>query len=505
MKRTLLLALGGCLTISGCSDDGGGSSKLTISAQVGSDYNVAYTPTLTDHMLAALVGKPAMALNSGANVDQVVAIPTTEGTFVTNMLHTADIANDGRFSLSLERSYGWVLLLVDSQAISAEQKVGAYVTARVTQDDTLVAYSADTLSGSLDLGVLSQSGNEAVGSSANAFALSLDDIKAVAQSDDAYKHLINDYLNYDEDKGTGYTLQPIFNWSGPSLTTLGNVDAPANSIASYQSDGLQLNLQTNDTATLNLPDGICDGSQNYTLYPPSTILDTNGMSYDANSGMGNDGSSPDNNIGSSQSGNWLQDGRYYCYDHDFGMQWYGSGDNALFGFSGANANLLVPAQGMPEGQWLLKHNGNTVAWFDLAISAPLDSAGHLVTPFPSLRINHESDGRITSVEVHWHIYDAATAQYVTLNTEQLQAIDHLIAHSFISMHDEDGPDINTPQTIDILGGPQYSNALVQSIDLGENTAYLSDSSGDVSGNLVPTLVKVGYHLGGIEYQFGWNN
>ena len=506
-KSLLLLS---ALSISACGgSSSSSSSSMSVSATVGSDYTVAYTPTLMDKVFATIVGNTAMALGSRTTVDQVVAIPSSEGHFGGSMLQlmkVADIANDGRFSLTLDKSYDWVILLIDSTALTLSDRVVSYVTASVNSSDTLVAYSGGSIQSSLDLGTLAQANDEAVGQADTAsFNLTLDAITAVAQSDNGYKHMINAYLNYDQTTGVFYAMQPTFNWQAVSLSGLGNIDPVVNDISGYALAGFSLKIETNNLASPTIPDEACSGNSTITLFPPATIQTSTGRTYDAVNGVSNDGGGSDTNMGIANSANWFQSGRYYCYDDDFGVQYYQTSETALYDFG---RDFQVPAGGMPTGHWLLDVGGATKGEFDLEVSVPKDAAGNYNVPIPMLRINHDAtSGVISLIDVSWFIYDSVAAQYVEMTAEQIAAIGDMTKESFISVQDEDGPDPATNAYTANIIGPVYDTGLLTSADLSNisTPAYFPGSAGDVTGNIVPTYISITYSIGGLEYSFVWNN
>lgn len=497
----------------GSSDGGGGSGSISISATVGSDYTVAYAPGIFEELVATLWGRRAVALGSGEVVDQVVAVPSWQGHFGGDGLkgmQTASIGRDGGFSLSLARSYDWVLLLVNSQATSMSDKVVSYVSARITEEDTLVTYSGAKLLADMQLGELTRSGDEARGDyDEAAFDLTLDQIKAVAQSDNGYKHLINAYLNYHPATGIFYSAQPIFSWNAGSIVGL---DAPptADGLSAYELDGFTVNVETNNVTDPAVLDEVCNGDVSFGLYPPSAIQDREGNTYDAVNGMVSDDEIDgyDTNIGVPE--NWVQDGRTYCYDSDFGAQYHGGSNTVLYGFKGARSVLRVPDVvdgGLPAGHWLLKADSSTLAEFDLAVGSPVDAAGNYKIPLPAIQVSHGEGGVITGISVAWFVYNEATAEYQELNPDQMSAVDSLLRDSFIEVQDENGSDPENPVNVHIDQAPAYSDGLVTSLDFSNESKnwYFPGSAGDVSGNLVPTFIKIGMHLAGLEYQFGWHN
>ncbi len=461
-------------------------------------------------MLAAVLGKSAFALGSGTLIDQVVAVPSTQGHFGGDMLQlmkTADIASDGSFSITLEQSYDWVLLLVNSQAASLTEKVVSYVAVKVDENNSLIAYSGASFNGNIDLGVLLKVGTEAQGTliSASSFGLTLDQLTAVAKSDNGFKHMINAYLNYNAATGIHYTAQPIFSWSAGAIAGLDTAPV-ASAISSYVMNGFNLNVETNNVTSPALPDAVCSGSSLVSLFPSADIADSAGANFSPTSGLANNGAGVETNLGVANSANWFSNGRYYCYDDDFGMQFNAGSSNVLYGFQGSRSLFRVPAGGMPAGHWIIQADSLTLAEFDLQVSSPLDDTGHTTIPVPMLRVNHAGDGRVSGLEVSWYLYDSTTTLYTPLSSAQISAINSLVRQSFIEVQDEDGTNPSAPQTVTLLE-PFYSNNLLASVAVSASSTpwYFPNSAGDSTGNLVPTFIKVGLSMGGLEYQFVWGN
>lgn len=186
------------------------------------------------------------------------------------------------------------------------------------------------------------------------------------------------------------------------------------------------------------------------------------------------------------------------------MQFNAGSTNVLYGFQGPRSLFQVPDGGMPAGHWIMKSNSLTLAEFDLQVSSPLDDSGNYTIPVPVLRVNQASNGQITGLDVSWYLYDPESSQYTELSDVQISAVNSLVGESFIEVQDEDGPIPSDPQTITLLE-PLYSNNLLATVPVsGSSTPwYFPASAGDIDGNLVPTFIKVGLSMGGLEYQFVW--
>lgn len=525
-----LMACGGG---GGSGDDGGnGGGRVSLSAQLGTSYNIAAPPGLSESLLAALFGKKAMAINTASIVDKVVAIPSYSGSLAPadlDNMQTASLNGNGRFSLSLQTSYDWVILLVNSNASSIDDKVAGYVTATIDSENTLVAFPGSELSSDLDMGTLESDGvNEAQSSTdgtqnAASFKLSLKELKSIAKSDDSYKHLINLYLNYDPATKTAYQPQLSYTWNAGSISSTGNAIPTASTIDAYQAVGFNVGIET---ANINaaLKDGICSGTTLVELIPPAAVSNVDSSrSWDTTNNFTNNADySPTcalddtacMNIGADPS-SWLQsngsENRYYCYDADFAIQIPLSVNGALINFGWGP--LSIPATGLPQGTWVYKVDGSEVAWFDLAVASPVNSAGKFTTtPVPAINMAYDSvTGLISGIAITWFQFDPETDIYVALTPEQENAFDAIVNDSFISVIDDTGT-LNRSGSVH-LGSVEdagfSSNGLVDgsgiTFPIESNAWYLPGSAGDQPDNLVPTTISIGLSMSGVSYFFGWSN
>ena len=349
-KRTFISILSvAILGLSACGGggDGGsssGSGSVSLSAVIDGSYNVAYTPTLIDHVKDLILGERAIAISSGT-VDKVVAIPTWQGSYGPasfDSMVTADVANDGSFSLNIGASYEWVILLTDSTATDATEKVAGYVVLTVDDNENLVAFSGSTMSSNVDLGTLSKSGNEAQSSrtaedNSSSFNLTLDQLASMARSDDGYKHLINLYLNYDPVTKIAYAASLQYGWKMGVIADVGNI-VPQPPSLNYLPGGFDITIETAAISEA-LKDGICGMTTPVELVPPGELNSVDGYhTWNEFGGFKNDGSGPNNtdlgfnNLGVDNASHWLQNGRYYCYEDDFSIQIPTDFSNSLIGF-----------------------------------------------------------------------------------------------------------------------------------------------------------------------------
>ena len=191
-----------CFGACGDSGGGGGGGGLTSVHLTGS---IPASATLKH---ARRSGLRLGGLGAGG-IDRVVAIPHDHGgvsAFELSRAVVAPIASDGTFDLVLPvGSQDYVLLLEDSTASSRTERVRAYVTLDQV-GDTLVSLPVSTATGDIPLGALAEVADEAVADVApmvteDRFALTTEVLAQRAQTDDAFRSVVNAWINYDPSTG----------------------------------------------------------------------------------------------------------------------------------------------------------------------------------------------------------------------------------------------------------------------------------------------------------------
>jgi hypothetical protein len=284
-QKILPLALSIALSACGGSSSSGGDdndNSLALSGSINTaDYPVTVAPGFAQKLAHWVGFKPAYAQEI-RSVDTLVAIPSDGGNIdvgVYGNIKTASIAPDGRFELTLTKDYDWVLLLVNSNALIADQKVVAYVTVPATvtvaDDGSLVNLPFSAATGSaINLGEISASAqdaraartqNDAVTIEAS-LSLTLDELRKYAKSDDAYRHFSNVYLNYLASSGEFYFPHVEWRWYGAPVSQLGTDFTDP---ASFNTPSMFTEIETNTTAVSF--DSLCDSSVSLGLFPPTSL------------------------------------------------------------------------------------------------------------------------------------------------------------------------------------------------------------------------------------------
>ncbi len=512
-----------------CGGSGGGSpssqtsgKSISVTGKVSSlSYTVAYNGNIIDKILNFFTGRKVVAA-SGEEVDAVWGLPTlkgeispesfkykvnipinADGIFTVNLPKTAKI-HLGRKQVTL--NLNWILLLINTNAQSKKDMIVDYITLSDSNDSLLWIPISDAL-GNINLGVLFQNGNEARSSAtlseeAGTFSPSLNQLKQIAKSDNVLKNIKNIFMNYDENTGEYWMLQPYFGWNDNPLSIKNQWSNPDN-LSFY---GYAFYLSTNNTTNPTFSD-VCQGNKIMKLYPPTAIhlIDTSSVSFDNSTPIYTEKAQIETDSDGTQecSGHYF----YLATDNDSLNPGY------MYNFIVGDSNLLAPdnqTQRIPSGYWTLKmydnttHYESTVAMFDLSIASPFDSEGNPTIFFPSVKVNVDSNDTIQSIQIKFYTFSSSGWTEVT---------DPVVLEKMLS---------ELAVSLDYYGGSQRieDNYYV----IGEND-ILSNSSltlpitidaskldhvwkfSGYNGNAEPVAesISVGYSMGNVDFRFVWRN
>ncbi len=185
------------------------SKSVSITGKVSdSSYIVATNSNYINKILNFFTEKKVVAAD-GKEVNAVWGLPTLKGEISPESFKykvNIPINSDGTFTVNLPKTatinlYGkqvtlnldWILLLINTNAQSKKDMIVGYITLNNSNDSLLWMPISDAL-GNINLGVLSQDGDEARSSTtlsdeAKTFSLSLDQLKQIAKSDDVLKNM----------------------------------------------------------------------------------------------------------------------------------------------------------------------------------------------------------------------------------------------------------------------------------------------------------------------------
>ena len=486
------------LALSACGGGSGGGKTVSLSGKLSGYTIVSNSPW---HKLWNLLA-PTPAYAALDQVDTLVAIPHHSGNIdegVFGGIKTATINDDGSFSINITTDYDWVLLLVNSAATAAADKVVAYVTIPGTtdtgttdSDTTLVDFPATQMSGnSISLGTVSAGAqlqyavaDQNTEDVAQHMNFTLEDLNQMAKYDDAYQHLANAYLNYNASTGVFYFPVPSPTWTGPLAYTLN--DTFSNSDDLFY-EGNQYTLTTNDTS-LSLND-ICNGDVEFGLYAPESItVNMSGTIYDAAQGMLN------NSV--TRNGD-------YCYNDTMNIEQNPNGFQ--MGFPTGEGGFKTSVSGL----WELRQDGNVLASFDFDKAKPVYSPLNIPVDFiPLVKVNIDPDDafHILSIEIKWQRYNPDTSSYEDVVDDA--STDKLVYDSFVNLVDYS---LYNPSPSEAPSFIQYDNKglLSGTVNISgdyqwynPSTIFTADPS---SGTAKVTSLSVAYTMAGINYRFVWGS
>jgi hypothetical protein len=378
-----------------------GQGNLMLTGSLGSGYTTA--------------GGGAGSLRSGSAgtiyeqaidkyVDKIVAIQSDGGYLAAYSMEnsrSATISPDGTFSISLDTSRDWILVLVDSTApVKNDQFVG-YLALNAGTENLLQVPASTSTTPSLDLGTITASGDTGQSETpidASDFDLDSTQLLNLAKNDDAFKSVKNFVINYDNETGVFYTLRPDFRWKGTYASINGAFQIPSGYTYSNYSFQLDSNTMTIDI------DKICgtNGQQQVIvkLAPPSDVTTPDGRTFNPGNPM------------SSANVKWktATDGFIEVYQDPGNSDFF-----ATNRYGGVSQSYAAPLTGtIPGGYWLYYEGDEPRGQFDVAVASPLRVDGTIKGFVPSAKINTDVSGKITSVDIQWYYWDDLASQYVEL-------------------------------------------------------------------------------------------
>lgn len=423
LSTIFVMAMG--LALSGCSggggSDGGGSggvAKIKLSGTLSSDYVVAQNSSKSFFAKIFNWMSTAHASLLDGKVDKIIAVPTIGGGIHGSMMSysvSTTVNGDGTFSMDLDKTFDWLLVLIDTTAATTDEKFTGYVALKADATESLLAVPTSSASVSeLDLGTVSLSGDLALsGTTADTtqFSMTASELLNLAKNDDLMKNVKNLVLNYDSGTGIYYQLRADFVFDG-DYASLENAFSAA-SLYQYQNYAFQ--LDSNQTAVTM--DEVCVGVSQVSLqlYPPAgeTIVTTDPLiSYDASNPMSNSGATC-TVAGDGFIEAWTPTGDFYATNR------YG---DVSFNFGMGMIGVI------PAGYWQYKVDGAITGEFDVAVATPVTASDQISSFAPVLRVNTDLvTGMITSIDIKWFYLDGVS--YVELT--DISALEHLVGSADI--------------------------------------------------------------------------
>ncbi|MEW6027290.1 MAG: hypothetical protein AB1599_08345 [Planctomycetota bacterium] len=396
------------------SGSSGDEPKLVLTGKIDSTgYQAFYTQPerFFDRFIPGFMNNAYAYGTGGTWVDKIIALQCEGGYLGEYSMQYAKEAlvssADGSFTLQLEKSMNWILMLVNSQA-SGEAKFVGYVALDDGAGNSLLQLPVATANtNSLDLGNLVSDTDTAISDNtaitASTFAMNVDQLIALAKTDDFFKAVKNFYVNYTG--GVYWTLRPDFKWRG-TYASLDDANGQDPNLYNYISYQFQLDTNSSDATV----DKFCGtGGQTkrvMALYAPT------GAQVSTNySGVTYTDTFPISNTTVVT----------YTVDTD-GYKRAGSPVNISAGegpwgtsFSLGSTDLTGT---IPAGAWLLKMGTDanpslnpTIGLFDVSVASPITGTGKLNGFIPTLKVITGTDNIITSVEIKWYVINATGDGY----------------------------------------------------------------------------------------------
>ena len=365
--------------------------------------------------------------NSSQTANQVWAIPISrtkpyEGTSNVSLNYSImlqeghaskmgrqifNIASDGTFALdvylncnptSTMECLGYVFVLVDSTKTEKKDQIIGFLSLGGT--DSLVSIPVSDLKDNLDMGTVNQgsydndtgdnSSDEAIGKTidetADKFAtFTSDQLKIRASADDYVKIIKNIYVNGGSDYSDLSYMEVRYKY----MATVVNDVFTDFSNAIPLGIGLAIIVKSTDTMT-------ADGTKSYSLTPPgSTYLKTFYDNGTENTSVEYNSSNP------------------FVLDGDSDPNWGSLDSNYNFINVALDGNRYYLST-IPEGYWTLTdNNSSTVGYYDLSLVNPIGSDNFSKTYVPSIKLETNSDSKVSKVHLKWYLHNGTSYYEVT--------------------------------------------------------------------------------------------
>ena len=424
MKKILYIVLISIfsLTVVSCSKKDSSSSSSDpkkITGTLGTGYSV--------NRSASSRFTSSSSDNSSQTTNQVWAIPISrtkpyEGTSNVSLNYSImlqeghaskmgrqifNIASDGTFALdvylncnptSTMECLGYVFVLVDSTKTEKKDHIIGFLSLGGT--DSLVSIPVADLKNDLDMGTVNQgsydndtgdnASDEAIGKTidetADKFAtFTSDQLKVRASADDYVKMIKNIYVNgssnYSELSFMEVRYKYMSKVTNDVFTDFDN--------ATGLGIGLAIFVKSTDTMT-------ADGSKSYTLIPPgSTFLKTFHDNGTVNTSVEYSSTNPFVLDGDSDP-SW---GKLSTRRFDVGDMYWGNG---------------YYLSTLPEGYWILNdNNSSTIGYYDISLVNPIGSDNISNTYVPSIKLETNSDAKVSKVHLKWYLHNGTSYYEVT--------------------------------------------------------------------------------------------
>lgn len=423
----------------------------------------------------------------GSGIDQAVAVAHDHGTvwFEETPPIVAPVEPGGSFSFDLATNRDWVVLLVNSMA-EPEERVRAYVTIGDVEA-SLVNIPVTKARTNVDLGELDAEGDEAqsettVAQASESFTLSPSTMAEMARVDDAFRSVVNAYLNWHDDGQVAYSITPSVIWSDPLGRLMDGTSTPQG----YTFLGYGLTLRTNDPR-IDV-EAICNGSKVLRIVPPADVRVATGETLGADS--------PVQFAGPPE----MHQEAMACGDQHFmSVGRWGDGGIADITVPATNYLHLTNAHfvDIVEGWWHLELDGEVLATFDLNLASPVDAALHPTGAVPAGQLAIDGSGLLTSLGIDWLRWDEPAAAFAPLELEPLQQLFYATKTTFWGWKGQVGEEAKDEHSA------PYDDRVQTSVSPSEESWFTGNLAEQPEGTAILNAVEVSWAAGGIEHRVTW--
>ena len=368
-----------------------GDGTVTISGKLGTGLSVS----------RGGVGSRSIA---GA-VSHIAAIPVIAGSPDLGQVQTTPVAIDGSFNVELtpQTNVSTLLLLVNDDAATLEEKAVGFASLNSTNGADLVLFPFDMASRSMDFGTLNLADGMAVSSKSlesqqDAFTLEFDELLQTAYHDNLFKHIKNQYVNTNHQTGEEYWERTLCYFTGD----IADSENKWNSISSWvHTPGFNMKIEITSPQSYSYQD-IVNRIVDIEMVPPQTFTLKGAYSppivISSESPLLASLAFQTNVVEASAS----------PYLNEF-PDWYGK-TGYVFEFYG-NEELI-------NGKWkmnLLRGGARTeLALFDMQAASSFTADGSFIYYMPSIRIITDSNRRVSRIDIAWYAWNPFMCTYERL-------------------------------------------------------------------------------------------
>ncbi len=359
LKISLLFLL--FIIFTGCSSSSSSSSSKeesneTVDTKQILDDSISLKGIISNELVNSSPAIKKSYANIG-DISQIIAFPIENGSVINvNNQQSTTVASDGSFQFSFSQKVNQIMMMVNESAVDLEDKFKGFVAVNEDKNIQLCNFPIQNATSNIDVGTLSITNNKTTSSN------TISDIST----------------SFDLDLSTLI-----------GLTGLGNLEKMNQnrylaSLTEWDSPYLQYTLNIQNDTGANTYSNV----SSFTNHQPFSYINTNQFTKTEFDSLKDTLklTSPDNiNI-------------------DYNVHYTESSNNTMLSFS-YTENII------PSGYFKIKHNNVTSTIFDLSLGNLQDNDGNFKTILPSVKIDVDSNDKLTGFTLNWYKYNLSTSSY----------------------------------------------------------------------------------------------